>query len=109
MGRPDLVYLFLNPDQLSALIIQLGFHNGKAVNAIAPQCSACQSILYAADQIDRPEPHAVLGLFDISQRPGELAGLLSMTMPYVLWEDMSRDLEKSCFTTHAWREIEKRL
>lgn len=50
-----------------------------------------------------------MGLFDISQRLSSLANYLSMTMPYVLWEQMTKDLDKSFFTTNSWHKIEKRL
>ena len=50
-----------------------------------------------------------MGLFDISQRRAALAGLLSLTMPYAMFEEIGKDLEISCFTTRAWKEIEKRL
>lgn len=109
IGKPDLVYLFLNPDQLSAVVGMLGSHNGRTDNTIAPYCSACQSILFGAQQLEQPEPKAVMGLFDISQRYAPLANCLSLTMPYSLWEGLSRDLDKSSLTTHSWREVEKRL
>lgn len=109
IGTPDLVFVFANPDQISALVILLGSHNGRAVNTVAPFGAACHSIVYAAEQMDREEPMAVMGLFDISQRRADLAGLLSMTMPYSLWEGMTKDLEKSCLTSHAWKIIETRL
>ena len=87
----------------------LGFHNGRAINTIVPFGSACQSIMYAADQIESDNPQAIMGLFDISQRLSSLANYLSMTMPYVLWEQMTKDLDKSFFTTNSWHKIEKRL
>ena len=52
---------------------------------------------------------AIMGLFDISQRREALANSLSLTMPYALWAELAEDLDKSCLTTHAWKEIEKRL
>ena len=109
IGTPDLVYLLVNPDQLGALVGMLGSHNGRVTNTIAPYCSACQSILFGAEQMEREQPMAVMGLFDISQRYPALGGLLSLTMPYTLWEGLSSDLDKSCLTTHSWRAIEKRL
>ena len=109
IGNPDLVFLFVNPDQLGALIGMLGFHNGKITNTIAPYCSACQSIMFGAEQMEREHPMAVMGLFDISQRYPLLANMLSLTMPYSIWTDLSVDLEKKCVTTHSWRAIEKRL
>ncbi len=109
IGKPDLVFIFANPDQISALVIMLGFHNGKALNTIAPFGAACHSIVYAAEQMDKEEPYAIMGLFDISQRNAALKNYLSMTMPYKLWEPLSVDLDKSCLTSHSWSKIEKRL
>ena len=109
VGTPDLVYVFANADQISALVTMQGFHNGKAVNTLAPFGAACHSIVYAAEQIDKEEPYAIMGLFDISQRSAALKDYLSMTMPYKLWEDMMNDLDKSCLTTHSWKRIEERL
>lgn len=109
IGTPDLVYIFAKPDQISALVIMQGFHNGKAVNTLAPFGAACHSIVYAVEQMEKEEPYAIMGLFDISQRSAALKDYLSMTVPYALWENMTRDLGKSCLTTHSWRNIEKRL
>lgn len=109
IGQPDLVYLFLNPDQLGAVVSMLCSHNGKLTNTITPYCSACQSIMFGAQQLEQEHPIAVMGLFDISQRYKPLANLLSLTMPYSLWDGLTRDLDKSCLTTHSWRAIEKRL
>lgn len=109
IGKPDLVYVFANPDQISALVTLLGSHNGKALNTLAPFGAACHSIAYAADQMTKEEPMAIMGLFDISQRRDDLSNLLSITMPYELWDNLTEDSEKSCLTTHAWKEIEKRM
>ena len=109
IGIPDVVYVFADPDQISALVIMLGSHNGEALNTLAPFGAACHSIVYAVDQIVKEKPMAIMGLFDISQRREALANSLSLTMPYSLWEGLSDDLDKSCLTTHAWKEIEKRL
>ena len=109
VGTPDLVYIFANADQISALVTMLGFHNGKSVNTLAPFGAACHSIVYTAEQMDKKEPYAIMGLFDISQRSAVLKDYLSMTMPYKLWENMMLDLDKSCLTTHSWRKIEERL
>ena len=109
VGTPDLVLVFADADRISALVTMLGFHNGRTINTIVPYGAACHSIVFAADQMDAEEPMAVMGLFDISQRSKAIAKYLSLTMPYPLWEDLQRDLDKSCLTTHAWKEIEKRL
>ena len=109
IGEPDLVYVFADADRISALVTMLGSHNGRALNTIAPYGAACHSIVFAAEQMDSDDPMAVMGLFDISQRSKAIAGYLSLTMPLALWDGMQEDLDKSCLTTHSWREIEKRL
>lgn len=109
VGTPDLVYFFAKPDQISALVTMQGFHNGRAVNTLAPFGAACHSIVYAAEQTDKPEPQAIMGLFDISQRSEALKDYLSLTVSYKMWQEMLKDLDKSCLTTHSWRNIEKRL
>ena len=109
IGNPDLVYVFTNPDQISALVTMLGSHNGESLNTLAPYGAACQSIVFAAEQMDKQRPMAIMGLFDISQRSKALSGMLSLTMPYALWVGLSEDLEKSCLTSHSWKMIEERL
>ncbi len=109
VGTPDLVFIFANADQMSALVTMQGFYNGKAVNTLAPFGAACHSIVYAAEQIDKEEPYAIMGLFDISQRSAAIKDYLSMTIPYRRWENMTKDLDKSCLSTHSWKNIEKRL
>ena len=109
VGAPDLVYIFANTDQISAIVTMQGFHNGKAVNTLAPFGAACHSIVYAAEQMEKEEPYAIMGLFDISQRSTAIKDYLSITVPYKLWEGMIKDLDKSCLTTNSWRNIEKRL
>lgn len=109
VGIPDLVLVFAKPDQISALVTMHGFRNGKALNTLAPFGAACHSIVYAAEQMDREEPCAILGLFDISQRSAALEHHLSMTMPYGMWENLTKDLDRSCLTTHSWKKIEQRL
>lgn len=109
VGRPDLVYLFVNADQISALVTMLGSHNGHALNTLAPFVSACQSIVYAAAQLEKEEPMAVMGLFDISQRRASLKDYLTLTMPCSLWDSLNQDLDKSCLTTQAWAQIAERL
>ena len=109
IGTPDLVLVFADADRISALVTMLGFHNGRTVNTVVPYGAACHSIVFAAAQLDEAEPMAVMGLFDISQRSKTIANYLSLTMPRVLWEGLQEGLDRSCLTTHSWREIEKRL
>ena len=135
IGEPDLVLVFADADQLSVLVTMCGYRTGRPTNVIAPfgaGChsivqakqqvdaaeplaimgmfgAACHSIVYAAEQMGKDDPMAVMGLIDISQRSAAIANYLSLTMPYALWERLGHDLDKSCLTTHAWKQIEERM
>ena len=109
VGSPDIVFIFAEPNQLSALVTMLGSHNGEALNTIAPFDTARQSVVYAVEQMEKERPMAIMGLFDISQRREALANCLPLTLPYALWDRLTKNLDKSCLTTHARKEIEKRL
>ena len=107
--RPDLVLLYANPDQLSVLVILSGYNRGKALNVVAPFASACQSILLAYQEIDKEMPNAVMGYFDISQRCNIPKELLSLTVPYQMFEELERGAIDGCMETPAWEKIHSRF
>lgn len=106
---PDLVWLLVNPDQLSAFAATAGFRTGHACNVIAPQCAGCQSVLYAHAEIDADEPRIVMGAFDLSQRGRLDADLLSLTMPYGVFHDIAADCEANALSSHSWERLRERL
>jgi len=106
--EPDLVMLFANPDQLSALVIMAGYQRGTALNVIAPFSAACQSIAWAYQQLEEEQPKAIMGFFDISQRGGIPKDLLSLTMPYRMFKEMDDSADNGCLTTEVWQRIADR-
>ena len=109
IGTPDLVFVFANPDQISALVTMQSFYSGEAVSTLAPFGAACHSIVYAAEQMEKEHPYAIMGLFDISQRTTAIKDYLTLTVPYKVWNSMTQDLDISCLSTHSWKNIEKRF
>lgn len=107
--RPDLIFLLANPDQLSVLVILAGYYRGTALNVIAPFASACQSILLAWQEARQECPKAVIGYFDISQRGYLPKELLSLTLPYPMFQEMEKGAEDGCTETPAWRKIQNRF
>lgn len=105
---PDLVFLFANPDQLSALVILCGYYRGQALNVLAPFASACQSILLAYQEMDKETPKAIMGYFDISQRCSIPREILSLTMPYRMFLELERGAAEGCLTTDAWARLRNR-
>ena len=109
LKKDDLICFFVNPDQISALITLVGFQRGTGINVIAPFGAACQSILYAYQEAKKDEPQAVLGFFDISQRPRFEKDLLSFTVPFSLFQEMEESVSESLFCTEAWGKVATRL
>ena len=106
---PELVYLFADPDQLSALVIMCGFYRGAPLNVVAPFAAACQSILLAYQEINKDEPKAIMGGFDISQRHSFSKELLTLTMPYRMFSEIESGIDKGCLTTDSWTHIAHRF
>lgn len=109
LKKTDLVCLFVNPDQLSALITLTGFQRGTRINVIVPFGAACQSILFAYQEAKKEVPQAVLGFFDITQRSRLEKDLLSFTVPYALYQEMEESASESFFRTEAWEKVAARL
>lgn len=107
-GPPDLVVIFANPDQLSALVVLAGFNRGTALNVVAPFVSACQHIVLAYREMEKDTPNAIMGFFDISQRHRIPKDMLSFTVPYGMFKEMEESAPQSCLTTKAWERIESR-
>lgn len=105
---PDLVFLFANPDQLSALVILCGYYRGQALNVLAPFASACQSILLAYQEREKETPNAIMGYFDISQRCNIPKEILSLTIPYKMFLELEQGAAEGCLTTDAWGRIQDR-
>lgn len=103
-----LVVMFVNPDQLSALVTLAGFRRGTASATVSPWGAACQSLLFALEEAERDEPRGVIGFFDVSQRRKIERELLSFTMPYALFLEMESSVEDSFLETAAWRRLRDR-
>jgi uncharacterized protein (DUF169 family) len=104
----SLVMMFVNPDQLSALVTLAGFRRG-AINATtSPWGAACQSIMFAYAEAERDEPRGVIGFFDISQRGKIAKELLSFTLPIGMYQEMEASVDKSFLSTDIWRKLRDR-
>ena len=105
---PNLICIFANPDQLSVLVTLSEFNNGLGINVIAPFGAACHSILFAYQEMDKENPKAILGFFDIAQRHQIPKELLTFTLPYNMFREIEGCISESCLTTHAWEQIKER-
>lgn len=105
---PLLVWLLVNPDQLSALVTLAGYRRGTLDAVTAPWGAACQSILFGLAEAERDQPRGVIGFFDISQRHHVDRDLLSFTAPYALLAEMEEDVEASFLRADPWLKLRDR-
>jgi uncharacterized protein (DUF169 family) len=104
----SLVLMFVNPDQLSALVTLAGFRRGSFDATFSPWGAACQSILFAHAEAKSENPRAVIGFFDISQRRKIDRELLSFTMPYRVFLEMESSVDDSFLSTPIWSKLRDR-
>lgn len=104
----SLVVMFVNPDQLSALITLAGFRRGSVNATVAPWGAACQSILFAHAEAERDNPRGVIGFFDISQRGRLAKELLTYTLPYRLFLEMESSVDESFLRAEIWQKLRDR-
>jgi len=104
----SLVLMFVNPDQISALVTLAGFRRGGFDATVAPWGAACQSILFAHAEAGSENPRGVIGFFDISQRRKIEKELLSFTMPYRKYLEMESSVDESFLSTPMWQKLRKR-
>lgn len=110
-GHDDIksVTFFVEPDQLSALVILANFGSGDD-NVAIPYAAGCQVIgIHGYRELDRPRPRAIVGLTDISARRtvrGSLGkNVLSFTMPWPVFERMEGDVEASFLNRETWKSL----
>lgn len=104
----SLVLMFVNPDQLSALVTLAGFRRGAIDATVSPWGAACQSILFAYAEAESDNPRGVIGFFDISQRGKIAKELLSYTVPYRMFLEMEASVDGSFLRTSAWQKLRER-
>ncbi len=108
--EPAAVIFFAPPDVLSGLFTLAGFDESDLQAVIAPFGSGCASIIqypYFENQTDRPR--AVLGMFDVSARPGVPAGELTFAVPWRKFVRMVENMDESFLITDSWERIRNRL
>jgi uncharacterized protein (DUF169 family) len=108
--KPQTVIFFVNPDQLSALVVLANYGRGSNENVIIPYAAGCQTIgIYPYREATSENPRAVVGLTDISARVfirkqlGE--NLMSFAVPLSLYEEMEQNVAGSFLERHSWNDL----
>jgi len=102
------VVFFVNPDQLSALVVLANYGRAKIDNVIAPWGAACQSILFAYNEEEKEMPRAIIGYFDLAARRHVDKNLLSFTIPYKMLVEMENNVEGSFLEMEEWKSLRER-
>jgi uncharacterized protein (DUF169 family) len=108
--KPQTVIFFVNPDQLSALVVLANYGRGSNENVIIPYAAGCQTIgIYPYREATSENPRAVVGLTDISARifiRKQLGdNLMSFTVPLSLYEEMEQNVAGSFLERHSWKDL----
>ncbi len=106
--EPTLIIFFVNADQLSALVVMADYQRGTNLSITAPFGAACQSILFGYAEAKRENPRAVLGFFDISQRKAVDREILTLTVPFSLFQEMEDNVPGSFLEMHPWKKLQER-
>jgi len=109
--RPQTIIFFVNPDQLSALVVLANYGRGDNENVIIPYAAGCQTIgIYPYREAKSAKPNAVVGLTDLSARVyirkqlGD-ANLMTFAAPSSLFEEMERNVPGSFLERHIWHSL----
>ena len=110
VDRPEVVIFFAPPDVLSGLFTLSGFAEKGRQSVIAPFGAGCATIAqYPYLEGQAPEPHAVLGMFDVSARPFVPERTLSFAVPMAKFVRMVGDMEESFLCTGSWAKVRSRI
>jgi hypothetical protein len=109
--KPQTIIFFVNPDQLSALIVLANYGRGDNENVIIPYAAGCQTIgIYPYREAKSAKPRAVAGLTDLSARVyvrkqlGD-PNLMTFAVPFALFEEMERNVPGSFLERHTWQSL----
>jgi hypothetical protein len=107
---PVNVTFFVDPDQLSALVVLANYGDPTGGSVIVPWAAACQVMgILAYQEREREAPRALVGLTDLSARLNVRAVLgphaLSFTAPWPLFQRMERNVADSFLQRETWSAL----
>lgn len=110
--EPKVIVFFVDPDQLSALVVLASYAREDNESVIIPQAAGCQSIgIYPFREAESERPRAVVGMVDLSARLNIRkqigADMMTFAMPYAMFEEMEESVEGSFLERPTWLDILK--
>jgi len=112
-AAPQVVVFFVDPDQLSALVVLANYGRQGNENVIAPFAAGCQQIgIFPYREARAEQQRAVIGLTDISARKNTKnlfdRNILSFAIPWRMFLEMESQVEDSFLTKKTWAALRNR-
>jgi hypothetical protein len=108
--EPVAVIFFATPDVLSGLFTLANFDQSDGGGVITPFGSGCGSVVQQVlMQAEKPDPKAILGMFDVSARPYVPKDTLTFSIPMKKFERMVEGMDESFLITSSWQKVKRRL
>ena len=107
---PEVVVFFALPDTLSGLFTLTNYALERTDAVSTPFGSGCGTILtYPLKEAGKEQPHAILGMFDVSARPMIEKDILTLSMPYSVFLKLVDNVSGSFLETESWKKVLQRI
>ncbi len=108
--KPEVVIFFVNADQYSALTLLVYYDSPLSDDRIVTQfASACAAAVTIPLKYRREQKHkAVFGMNDISARLRLPKDLVTLSMPFEVFEGISDHIDECFLGTSQWKKILER-
>jgi uncharacterized protein (DUF169 family) len=107
--KPEVVVFFATPDILSGLFTLTNYALERTDGVLTPFGSGCSAILtHPLREAEKEQPHAILGMFDVSARPMVEKEILTLAMPYTIFLRLLENVQGSFLETQSWKKVLKR-
>ncbi len=107
--QPQVVIFFAPPDALSGLFTLANFDEPTNEAVFCPMGAGCGTIVqYPLIESKSEHPRAVLGMFDVSARPGVDPNSLTFSVPINKFERMVDNMDESFLITGSWEKVRNR-
>ncbi len=108
--QPQVVIFFAVPDVLSGLFTLANFDEPTNDAVCCPMGAGCGTIVqYPLLEGQSDRPRAVIGMFDVSARPGVDANTLAFSVPIKKFERMVDNMDESFLITGSWEKVKNRI
>jgi len=107
--KPEVVIFFVSPDILSGLFTITNYALEKTDAVLSPFGSGCSTILTYPLKYAQSEPHAFLGMFDVSARPMVENDILTFSMSYSIFTKLLENVSGSFLETESWKKVLHRI